>query len=244
MKVTGNTVLITGGATGIGFALAEAFLNTGNKVIVCGRKENRLAEAKAKLPQLNIVVCDLSKKEERASFYISITDKFKDINVLVNNAGIQNIVDFKKGTQDLLAGEDEIEINLVAPVYLSAFFIPVFLTKEETAIINISSSLGFVPKANKPVYSATKAAIHSFSLSLRCQLKDTSVKVFEVIPPMVDTGLLKMATGEMSQGFRGIKPAEVASNILAGLANNEYEIAIGKAREVIAGVRVKPEQVF
>jgi uncharacterized oxidoreductase len=244
MKVTGNTVLITGGATGIGFALAEAFLNTGNKVIVCGRKENRLAEAKAKLPQLNIVVCDLSKKEERASFYISITDKFKDINVLVNNAGIQNIVDFKKGTQDLLAGEDEIEINLVAPVYLSAFFIPVFLTKEETAIINISSSLGFVPKANKPVYSATKAAIHSFSLSLRYQLKDTSIKVFEVIPPMVDTGLLKMATGEMSQGFRGIKPAEVASNILAGLANNEYEIAIGKAREVIAGVRVKPEQVF
>lgn len=244
MKVDGNTVLITGGATGIGFALAEAFLNAGNKVIICSRKENKLAEAKAKLPRLTTVVCDLSKKEERASFCTSIANSFKDMNILINNAGIQNIVDFKNGTQDLITGENEIEINLVAPIYLSAFFAPIFLDKDEAAIINISSSLGFVPKANKPVYSATKAAIHSFSLSLRFQLKDTIVKVFEVIPPVVDTELLKMATGEMSHGFRGIKPAEVASNVLAGLANNEYEIAIGRAREVIAGIRIKPEPVF
>jgi len=244
MEITGNTILITGGATGIGLALAEVFITAGNAVIICGRKENRLKQAKAKFPQINTIVCDLSKEEERASLCASVKNNFKNVNILVNNAGIQNIIDFKKGTKETLAIEKEISINLVAPLYLSACFVPFFLPKKEAAIVNISSSLGFVPKSNKAVYCATKAAIHSFSLSLRHQLKDTSIKVFEVIPPMVDTGLVKKTNEETGQVFRGIKPLEVASDVLTGLANDEYEIAIGKAKEVVLKVRPKPEQAF
>jgi len=244
MEITGNTILITGGATGIGLSLAEVFITAGNTVIICGRKENRLKQAKAKFPQINTMVCDLSKEEERAFLCTSVKNNFKNVNMLVNNAGMQNIIDFKKGIKEMLAIENEIAINLVAPLYLSACFVPFFLPKNEAAIINISSSLGFVPKSNKSVYCATKAAIHSFSLSLRHQLKDTSIKVFEVIPPMVDTGLVKKTTEETDQVFRGIKPPEVARDVLTGLANDEYEIAIGKAREVIRGVRPKPEQAF
>ena len=201
MEITGNTILITGGATGIGLALAEVFITAGNTVIICGRKENKLKQAKAKFSQIHTMVCDLSKEEERESLCASIKNNFTNLNILVNNAGIQNIIAFKKGTEEVPAIESEIAINLVAPIYLSACLVPFLFTKKEAAIINLSSSLGFVPKANKPVYCATKAAIHSFSLSLRHQLKDTSIKVFEVIPPMVDTGLVKKTTEEAGQVF-------------------------------------------
>jgi uncharacterized oxidoreductase len=112
MKTQGNTVLITGGATGIGFSLAEAFVKAGNEVVICGRKEAKLKEAKSKLPQVHITVCDLSKEDKRRSLYEWISSNFNDINILVNNAGIQRMIDLKKGISELSAGEDEIEINL------------------------------------------------------------------------------------------------------------------------------------
>ena len=187
----GNTILITGGATGIGFALAETLVNAGNKVIICGRRENKLKEAKHKLPQIQIKVCDVSKEKEREALFVWAKDNYPGLNVLINNAGIQRMVNLKKGTKELFNGENEIETNLVAPIYLSAYFIPWFLKKKEAAIINVSSGLGFVPIAAMPVYCATKAAIHSFTISLRHQLKDTSIKVFEIVPPAVDTELGK-----------------------------------------------------
>jgi uncharacterized oxidoreductase len=178
MKTQGNTVLITGGATGIGFSLAEAFVKAGNQVVVCGRRETKLREAKTKLPQVHTKVCDLSKDDERRLLYEWARYNFNEVNILVNNAGIQRMIDLKKGINELSAGEDEIEVNLKACVHLSALFIPSFLKKKEAAIINVSSGLCFVPIAIMPVYCATKAAIHSFTLSLRHQLRDTSVKVF------------------------------------------------------------------
>jgi uncharacterized oxidoreductase len=244
MKIKGNTILITGGATGIGFSLAETMVNAGNKVIICGRREGKLKEAKDKLPQILTKVCDVSNVKERESLFNWIKDNFEDLNVLMNNAGIQRTINLKKGTRDLLSGENEIETNLVAPIHLSAHFIPLLLKKKEAAIINVSSGLGFVPIAAMPVYCATKAAIHSFTVSLRFQLRDTSIKVFEVVPPAVDTELGKGTTEEGDQEYRGIPPSEVAKATLTAMANNEYEILVGEANDLIIGARTNPELAF
>jgi uncharacterized oxidoreductase len=244
MKTKDNTILITGGATGIGLALAETFLKEGNQVIICGRREEKLFEVKSKLPKLNIKTCDVAGEEHRNGLFEWTTAEFPNTNVLVNNAGIQRQIDFKKGTEDLQSGEDEIETNLRAPIYLSALFIPHLIKQREAAIINISSGLGFVPIAIMPVYCATKAAIHSFSLSLRHQLKDTPVKVFEIISPTVDTELDKGARQRRGQPDRGIKPEEVAVATLRALAAGEYELAVGRAEWLRMGARNEPERIF
>jgi uncharacterized oxidoreductase len=244
MEIKGNTILITGGATGIGFALAKAFVHAGNKVIICGRRENKLKQAKSKLPQIQTRVCDVSKEKERESLFKWVKGNFNDLNILVNNAGIQRMVNFKKGTQSLFSDENEIETNLAAPIHLSAYFIPLLLKQNEAAIINVSSGLGFVPMAAMPVYCATKAAVHSFTLSLRHQLRDTSIKVFEIVPPAVDTELGKGTTEEEAQEYRGIPPSEVAKATLTALANDEYEIVVGGAKDLVLGARNNPEQTF
>ncbi len=244
MKIKGNTVLITGGATGIGFSLSEAFINASNEVIICGRRENKLREAKAKLPQIHTKVCDLSKEKERESLYNWVKDNFKSVNILINNAGVQRMVDLRKGIHGLLDGENEIEINLLAPIHLSGHFIPLLLKQQEAAIINVSSGLGFVPIAAMPIYCATKAAVHSFTVSLRHQLKDTSIKVFEIVPPAVDTELGKGTTAETEQEYRGIPPSEVAKTALMALRNDTYEIIVGEAQGLVMGARNNPEQTF
>jgi uncharacterized oxidoreductase len=244
MKTKDNTILITGGATGIGFSLAETLLNAGNRVIICGRREGKLIEARGRLPQIVIRVCDVTDGKERKSLFNWVKDNFNNINVLINNAGIQRAINLKQGTQDALAGENEIETNLVAPIHLSAYFIPLFLKQKEAAIINVSSGLGFVPMAAMPAYCATKAALHSFTQSLRYQLQDTPIKVFELIPPMVDTELGKGTTEKGDQEYRGIPPSEVASATLRAMANDEYEIVVGAAKGLLIGSRTNPEQAF
>jgi len=244
VETKNNTILITGGATGIGFSLAETLINAGNKVIICGRREGKLKEAKDKLPQIQVKVCDVSREKERESLLNWVKDNFRDLNVLINNAGIQRMVNLKKGTQDLFSDENEVETNLIAPIHLSAYFIPLLLRKKESAIINVSSGLGFVPIASMPVYCATKAAIHSFTVSLRYQLRDTSIKVFEIVPPAVDTELGKGTAEEGDQEYRGIPPSEVAKAALTAMANNEYEIVVGEAKGLVMGARTNPELTF
>jgi len=242
VDVRNNTVLITGGATGIGFALAEAFVRLGNVVIICGRREDKLREAKEKLPQIHIRKCDVSKEEERRSLYEWVSSNFKGINILVNNAGIQRYVDFKKSPNVMLDTDDEIEINLRALVRLSAYFIPIFSKQKESAIINISSGLGFVPMTIFPIYSATKAATHSFSMSLRHQLKDTAIRVFEIIPPIVDTEL--KGPKKQAGDSRAIQPSEVADSTIKALENNQYEIGIGMAQAFASGSRSDLDNAF
>jgi uncharacterized oxidoreductase len=244
MKTNGNAVLITGGATGIGFALAEAFIRAGNNVLICGRRIAKLGEAKRKLPQIQARQCDLSKKEDRESFCEWVKQNYQDLNILVNNAGIQRAINIKEGTAELFSGEDEVQINLAAPIHLSAYFAPMLMKKKEAAIINVSSGLGFVPIAVMPVYCATKAGIHMFSVSLRYQLKDTSVRVFEVVPPAVDTELGKSTTGESEQEYRGIPANEVSNAVLEALKNNEYEVVIGEAKGLVQGARTDFEKAF
>lgn len=244
MKTKGNTVLITGGATGIGQALAEVLLREGNEIIVCGRREQKLLEAKNKFPNVHIRKCNVADIDERKALFWWTTENFPNVNVLINNAGIQRQIDFKKGIEELESGEDEIEINLRATIHLSALFIPHLVKQPEAAIINVSSGLGFIPIAILPVYCATKAAIHSFTWSLRHQLRETNVKVFEFIPPTVDTELDKGARARRGQTDRGIQPQEVARAALEFLAKDVYEAAVGRAEFLRMAARTDPEKTF
>ena len=248
MKITGNTILITGGATGIGYAFTEAFINQGNEVIVCSRDEGHLRKASAALSGLHTRRCDLSKPEQCASLHEWVMSSFPDINILVNNAGIQRVIDFRKGAEDLLrhsaADEmDEIDINLKAYIYMSAYFIP-DLMKRESAIINISSGPGFVPMTITPVYSATKAAVHSFSVSLRHQLRNTSVKVFEIIPPIVETDLDQGERKARGQTIQGIPPVEVVKGSLPAIEADVFEIGIGMAKGLMTGSKSNFDDIF
>lgn len=244
MRMSGNTVLITGGATGIGLSLAEALMGAGNEVIVCGRRREKLEEARLRLPSLHTRKCDVSLEAERKDLYEWVSRVFPKINVLVNDAGIQRVIDLKKGTEDLLSGDDEIEINLKAYVHMAALFTPIFMGREESAIVNVSSALGFVPIAIMPIYCATKAAIHSYSMSLRHQLRDTPVKVYEVIPPTVDTDLDRGARARRGQTERGIPPSEVAKAIMAGLEADNYEIVVGEARNLKGASSEMVQKIF
>ncbi len=249
MKVNGNTILITGGATGIGFAIADIFLQHGNEVIICARTEENLLKAKNLLPKLHTIKCDVSKEGERGKLHDWVISNFPETNILINNAGIQRMIDLRKGPVDLLGyleaeGGDEIDINFKAYVFLTAHFIPDFMKKKDAAIVNVSSGLAFIPIASMPVYCATKAAVHSFSVSLRHQLKDTNIRVCEVIPPTVDTDLHKGARTKRGQTDRGIPAKEVAEAMLVGLENDENEIAVGMALGLKQGSRENFEQIF
>ncbi len=244
MDTSGNTVLITGGATGIGLALAEAFVRAGSEVLICGRRENRLREARRKCPPLATTVCDVASEADRIALRDWATASFPDLNVLVNNAGIQELFDFTEGSIDLGKARSEMATNLEAPIHLSALFIPHLAGRPESAIVNVSSGLAFVPLAGAPVYSATKAALHSFSLSLRHQLSGTSVKVFEVVPPLVATELHDRAPEGRKPPAGGIAPEEVAAATLRGMAEDEFEIAVGMAQVLREGSRDDPVGAF
>ena len=249
MRTKGNTILITGGATGIGLALADAFLMNENEVIICARTEENLRKAKNLFPELNTMRCDVSVEAERVKLHDWVISNFPETNVLINNAGIQRMVDLRKGTTDLLGylqkdGSDEIDINFKAYVYLAAHFIPDLMNRKEAAIMNVSSGLGFIPIASMPVYCATKAAVHSFTISLRHQLKDGPIKVFEIIPPTVNTDLDKGARDKRGQTDRGIPPDEVAKATLIGMEKNDYEIGVGMAQGLKTGARDNFDQIF
>jgi uncharacterized oxidoreductase len=239
MKTTGNTVLITGGGSGIGLALAEALLQRRNEVIICGRRRERLQAAKKRLPEIHVRVCDVSSAQSRRALVDWLASNFKDFNLLVNNAGIQRSVDFLKGPRDLEDADEEIATNLTAPIHLSALFIPHLRRKKEAAIVNISSGLAFTPLAAVPVYCATKAAVHSLSLCLRHQLRDTSVQIFEVAPPMVSTEL-SGSRKRPEETEHTMSPEAVAVGILDALERNDHEVALGAA----ANLHAKREALF
>ena len=227
MDLSGNTVLITGGATGIGYAFAESFLEAGNEVIICGRRKDRLLEAQKKHPEFHIKVCDVAEEKDRIALVEWISSKFSKLNILVNNAGVQRDIDFTKGIDEFMAGENEVRINLEAPIILTGLLIPFLAGKLEAAIINLSSGLGFVPAAKMPIYSATKAGLHAFSMALRHQLLKSGIKVFEVVPPAVDTELNPEGRAKRGNFKVDLKPEPFVDAVMEGLKNNIFEIGYG-----------------
>jgi uncharacterized oxidoreductase len=185
MNLSNNKILITGGATGIGLGLTEKFLAEGNTVLICGRRVAALKAVSDKYPSVIARVCDLSKTDEREQLYNWISTEHSDLNVLINNAGIQDDVPLHD-TLFFQQAEKAIAINVEAPIHLASLFSQL---KSMNTILNVTSGLGFVPIARMPVYCATKAFLHSFTLSLRHLLKPNNIEVIEIIPPAVDTDL-------------------------------------------------------
>jgi len=185
MKLINNKILITGGASGIGFGLTERFIQENNTVIICGRRETALQEVKEKFPSVITKVCDLSIEEERIELYNWISKNHSDLNVLVNNAGIQNWMSISDNNFYEKAS-NEVNTNILAPIHLTNLFIGL---KSLDTIINVTSGLAFVQLSKVPVYCATKAFFHSFTLSLRHMLKSKNIEVIEMIPPALNTDL-------------------------------------------------------
>jgi uncharacterized oxidoreductase len=238
MEFASNTVLITGGATGIGFALAERFVQAGSHVIICGRRKHKLKEAQSKYPQLHIRVCDVADSAERTMLFAWATESFPALNMLVNNAGIQQRIELQQKPSWETLGK-EVAINLEAPIHLSTLFIPHLLKQERPVIINITSGLSFVPKANVPVYCATKAALNSFTLSLRHQLSGTPIDVIEIIPPAVDTDL-----GGKGLHTFGAPLDEFTDGIVEQLKMGSIEATYGFSAESSRASREQLEAIF
>lgn len=241
MKIYQNTVLITGGATGIGFELAKQFIAKGNTVIICGRRQAKLDEAKKALPQAITIKCDVADVGQRRELYKFCQANYPQLNILVNNAGIQRIIDYQLGESDYLLGDNEVSINLEAPLHLTALFVPHLMTQKESAVINVSSGLGIVPLVAAPVYSATKAALHSFSVSLRFQLKNTTVKVFEILPPIVETELHTFSKQRRGQMPKGISAEKVATDSIKAIEKDRFQIPVGINKMLTVGARIAPK---
>ena len=188
MNVTGHTILITGGASGIGYALATRFHDAGNQVIICGRRADKLQEARAAHPSFKTKVCDVADASQREALLNWAFDECPGLDVLVNNAGIQQRIDVREPVSAQTVHR-EIAINFEAQVHLALAFFTRVKEKAGAAIVNVTSGLAFVPLARVPIYCATKAAMHSFTASLRRQAAQTPVEIVEVIPPAVNTDL-------------------------------------------------------
>jgi len=190
MKTNGNTILITGGGSGIGRALAEAFHALGNQVIITGRRQSALNQVTAANPGMQAMVLDITDAEGIKAFAKDVAAAYPSLNAVINNAGIMVAEDIAAGPDHLDIAEDTIATNLLGPIRLIAALLPHLRGQKDAAILTVSSGLAFVPLALTPTYSATKAAIHSYSMGLRHQLRDTGTQVIEIVPPYVQTHLM------------------------------------------------------
>lgn len=195
MQMTGNTVLVTGGGSGIGRGLAESFHRLGNQVIIAARRSDQLRAVAEANPGIQTLSLDQGDAADIRRFATEVTDHYPDLNVLINNAGIQRVEDLTSGNVGL--AEQSVAINLLGPMRLTASLLPALLRKSHATILNVTSGLAFMPSALTPTYCASKAALHSYTESLRFQLRDTSVQVIEIIPP---------ARAHRPAGERGFDP--------------------------------------
>ncbi len=189
MNISGNTILVTGGTSGIGRALAEALHGKGNKVIIAGRRQSLLDEVTGRNPGMVGIAVDLSDSAAIANFANSVKSRFLGLNVLVNNAGIAGLEDYTADSIDLTHAYSTIQINVTGVVQLSAALLPVLRAQPASTLVVTTSGLAFVPYPPGPVYGATKAFMHNWLDALRVQLRKTSVEVLELAPPYVQTEL-------------------------------------------------------
>jgi len=225
--------LITGGTSGIGQAFAKEFYNRGNKVIICGRRTDRLQQMQAQHPGMIVKQCDILDNVQRISLIEEIIAEHPDLNILMNNAGVQLVTDLTKPA-DMNEIRREVETNFFAPVHLATLVAQHFASRGNCAIINISSGLAYAPIAFMPVYCATKAAIHSLTLSLRHQLKNMGVRVFEIAPPSTDTELGHERRADKSQSHGGIPVQEFLDEAILAIEQDIFDAPIGQAKNIKA----------
>jgi len=236
MKLTGRTILITVGSAGIGLAFASKFLELGNEVIVTGRRQSVLDEVKKKYPKLHTIQSDVADPAQIAALAARVKADFPKLDVLMNNAGIMLYKNLKVPATDLAALMAEVNINVGGVIGMTSAFIDI-LTRNRGSLINVSSGLAFVPLPPVPIYSATKAAIHSYTQSLRFQLAETGVEVIEIIPPAVKTDM----TAEFVEGGVSlITTDELVKQAFSSLNSGALEIRPGQAKQLAFMRRIAP----
>jgi uncharacterized oxidoreductase len=235
MQMNANTIFITGGTSGIGRGLAEAFYKLGNQIIISGRREDRLRDICAANAGMRHVALDVRDPAAVRAAARKVIEEFPSLNCVINNAGVQRRLEFGPDTPLDEAGlQDEINTNVLGVIRVAGEFVPHLTRQPNALLVNVSSGLGFVPLARFPVYCATKAAVHSFTLSLRHQLRSSGVKVIELIPPYVAT---ELGGPRKDAGPGGPQPMPLPTFIadaMKELASGATEIAIGDAKHLVA----------
>jgi short-subunit dehydrogenase involved in D-alanine esterification of teichoic acids len=234
MKLSHNTILITGGASGIGLAFAKLLHDNNNKIIVCGRNKTRLDKLKVQLPDIATYQCDLADETELNRLADTVLANHPDLNILINNAGVQYNFLFTEEQPHAGFASEEVTVNLLAPIQLTDRLLPNLMRQNNAAIINITSALAIAPKKCAAVYCATKSAMRSFTQALRYQLEDSSVSVFELIPSLVDTNMTR------GRGDSKITPHTLASQALKAIASDKHEILIEKTKILYLLYRLMP----
>jgi uncharacterized oxidoreductase len=237
MKLTGRTILITGGSAGIGLAFALKFLELGNEVIVTGRRQSVLDQVKAKYPKLHTIQSDVADPEQIAALAARVKSAFPKLDVLMNNAGIMLHKNLKAPAADLAGLMTEMNVNVGGVIGTTSAFIDILRANQGT-VINTSSALAFVPLPSAPIYSATKAAIHSYTQSLRFQLEETGVEVIELMPPAVKTDLSSDITE--GGGVTVITTDELIKQSFVALKTDAVEIRPGQAKQLAFMRRFAP----
>jgi uncharacterized oxidoreductase len=239
MKFENQTVLITGGSSGLGLELAKQLIAKQNSVIICGRSVERLAEAKTLIPQVHTFCCDISNDNDRLKLFDWIVTNHPTCNVLINNAAIVHKTNFHADPEIVEKAIQEIETNLIAPIALSKRFLERFQHQKESAIVNITTGLIYTPRSVYPIYNATKAALHSFTQVLRHQIKDLPVEVIEVMMPAVATPWHQGNVPKIA-----IPPAKAVNEMIEKLESGSKEIRIGKVKILYALSRIAPAFAF
>jgi uncharacterized oxidoreductase len=236
MQLTNQTILITGGSSGIGLELAKQLLEKGNKVLICGRSLAKLEQAQQYLPGILYFQCDLEQQEQRTALINWIKAEHPELSLLINNAAITHKQLFSELIDAPAYAEQEMQINFLAPVQLCHALLPTLQENTHSAIINVTTGLVYTPTKKYPFYNATKAALHSFTQVLRLQENEKGVKVVEVFMPVVDTPFHQDGVPESA-----ISPAQAVQEMLKGLTKGKSEIRVGLVKVLYYLNRLSPK---
>ena len=239
MNLKNNTILITGGTSGLGFEFTKQLLEMGNTVIITGRNQTKLDQTKKQFPNVHIFQSDVSEIKSISELYQKVTAQFPQLNMLINNAGEMRKINLQDTSINLENITKEIEINLSGPIRMIQQFLPHLKTQKSSAIMNVTSGLALIPFPISPIYGATKSGLRSYTKSLRVQLRNTNIKVFELIAPGAKTPLNDkfVADVDLKTLMDADKLVVVAIN---GLANDTFEIYPGIAKVIKVISRIAP----
>lgn len=237
-------ILITGGGSGIGLALAQKFLANNNAVIITGRNLAKLEKVKQDFPKMHIYQSDVTSDEDVKKLSEAVQEKFGGLDVLINNAGIMNLVDAGNEQNDLQKQMQEIEINYHSPIRVLHYFLPLLKKSKNAVLVNVSSGLAYVPFAQAPVYSGTKAALHFWTQAIRPQLKPHGIKVVELLPPVVDTPLAHGADIAEDDNLKPMPPEKLATIFWKDYLKGKEEITPGISKALKVMSRLAPKFIF
>ena len=241
MKISKKTVLITGGGSGIGHETAKLLSAKGNNVLIIGRNGDKLEKAAAGLENVTTFQADITQAGDVSKLVKKITEEYGELSLVINNAAAANVYKHSAESSSFDKASEEIAINYLAVVRLNEALLPLLKAQPEAAIVNVTSLVAFAPATVIPTYSDTKAALHSYTLSLRHTLAiDTDIKVFELMPPLVNTEFSKEIGGEAN----GMPANAVAEALIEGLENDVYEIHVGQTKDFRDFFLSNPTEAF